>query len=163
SCRMNDSRSQEHEPGSAVHLPLDRLESVHMAFDWTVAPRLRHSRDHGRLVTPYAFRKPTYFRVRTCLASNKPVAQRPARLLADEGGEFVRQVQRGCEFGTARPDRLKTRLFGRLASFRAPNPLERQLLRRWWRQQTLRCVDMFALPVTSPQPLGHVPPNASVG
>ena len=35
---LHDSRPQEHEAGPAVHLSLDHLESVHVAFYWTVAP-----------------------------------------------------------------------------------------------------------------------------
>ncbi len=35
---MEDAEAQEIEAGTAVHLPLDELESVHLAFDVALTP-----------------------------------------------------------------------------------------------------------------------------
>ena len=67
--RVEHPRSQEHEPRSTVHLPLDRLQTVHMPFYGSVAPPLRHRRLHGRLVAADALGEPTQGRVRGGLAT----------------------------------------------------------------------------------------------
>ena len=61
--RVEHPRPQEHEPRPAVHLPLDRLQPVHMSLHGAVAPPLRHRRVHGRLVTTDALGEPPQVRV----------------------------------------------------------------------------------------------------
>ena len=125
--RVEHPRPQEHEPRPAVHLPLDRLQTVHMPLHGAVAPPLRHRRVHGRLVTTDAFGEPTQVRVRRGLTSRQPLAQGLGRLLTDQVGEPVRQVQRRGQLDAAAADGVEPRLFGRLAFLWSSGPLEGEL------------------------------------
>ena len=49
---MQHPGTQQREAGTAVHLPLDRLEPVDLAFHRAVAPRLLKRRRHRCLVLP---------------------------------------------------------------------------------------------------------------
>ena len=100
---------------------------VHVPLHGAVAPPLRHRRLHGRLVTADALGEPTQVRVRGGLASGQPLAQGPGRLLTDQVGEPVRQVQRRGQLDAAAADGVEPRLFGRLAFLRSSDPLEGEL------------------------------------
>jgi hypothetical protein len=77
SCGIEDSRSQQDEPRSAVHLPFDRLQAIDVSFHRTIAPPLRHAREHGGFVAPDAFGKSSYFRTGGRFAFYQPITQRP--------------------------------------------------------------------------------------
>src|SRR6476469_8359704 len=64
---LADPCPQQLEPGSPVHLPLDYFQSVHLALDGAVAPRLYQCRRHGRLVLTQAVsERPHLDAARTC-------------------------------------------------------------------------------------------------
>src|SRR3954467_13779008 len=81
--RVEHPRPQEHEPRPAVHLPLDRLQTVHMALHGAVTPPLRHRCLYTGLVTTDAFGEAAQVRVRRGLASRQPLAQGRGRPLTD--------------------------------------------------------------------------------
>src|SRR5205814_2069183 len=83
---------QEYEPRPAVHLPLDRLQPVHVSLHGAVAPPPHHRRLHTRLVTTDAFGEPAQVRVRRGLTARQPLAQGRGRPLPDQLGEPVRRV-----------------------------------------------------------------------
>jgi hypothetical protein len=65
-----------------------------MAFHGAIAPRLRHGRQHRRLIAADPFSEPSQFRVLAGLAPNQPITQGPLRPLPDQLGELVGQTQR---------------------------------------------------------------------
>src|SRR3954470_11900086 len=67
--RVEHPCPQEHEPRPTVHLPLDRLQAIHMPLHGSVAPPPRHRRVHRRLVTTDALGEPTQVRVRRGLTT----------------------------------------------------------------------------------------------
>jgi hypothetical protein len=50
--QRQESSSQGRDTGAAVHLPAQHLESVDMAFDRSIAPRLSHGAFHGTEILP---------------------------------------------------------------------------------------------------------------
>src|SRR5215211_4782063 len=56
---FHDSSFEKVEVGSAVHLPLQELQAVDLAFHLPVAPTLPEGRPDGAVVAAQAFGKPT--------------------------------------------------------------------------------------------------------
>ena len=123
--RIDDPRPEQHEPRSAVHLTLDRLQPVEVAFHRAIASPLRRGREHRRLVSPDPFGEAVQLRVRRRLAASQPIAQGSTRPPPDQLGELVGQVQRLRQLGAGGADCIEPRLLGRLALLKPTDPLER--------------------------------------
>jgi Metallopeptidase family M81 len=161
--RVERPRPLEHESRPAVHLPLDRLQTVHMSLHGAVAPPLRHRRMHRRLVTTDAFGEPAQVRVRRGLTSRQPLGQGRGRLLTDQVGEPVRQLQRRGQLAAGGADGVEPRLFGRLAFLWSTSPLEGELpCRRRPRDRRNGRVEPLSLPPGRAEPLRDERVDAAV-
>ena len=95
----HDAGLQQRESRTAVHLPFDRLQSIHVTFHRAVAPSRCHRRVHRRLVAANAFGEVANLRARTDLGPRQPLRQRAGRSLADQRRELVRKVQGTGQIG----------------------------------------------------------------
>ena len=112
----HDAGLQQGKPRTAVHLPFDRLQSIHVTFHRAVAPSRCHRRVHRRLVAANAFGKVADLRACTHFGPRQPLRQPAGCLLTDQCSEVVRKVQGGCQIGLA-PRILSRRLWASAVRF----------------------------------------------
>src|SRR5690349_6934918 len=92
------STTQQVEPGTSVHLPLDDLEPVDLALDLAVAPRLGQRGAHRIRVAPEAGGERGQG---AGLRLAQPAIERIGHLVLDHGRETADEIDSGGDGGGA--------------------------------------------------------------
>jgi hypothetical protein len=87
SCRQKDAAGQQIEPRPAIHLALEQLQPVDVAFDGALTPGQGHPGFHGGIIRPPSLGKAPEGREGARGGTHQPWLQLGRLALADEGGE----------------------------------------------------------------------------
>jgi hypothetical protein len=116
--------AQEQETATAVHLPLEELEPVHLTFDLAVAPGLSYRRDDGVVIAFDSGNEALQLRDIRLQASHQPRVERIGVPILENIAEPLSQFFDRGDLRVGRSDRLHLKLFFRgalLRRLREPN------------------------------------------
>lgn len=111
--RSQDTSSEQLEASFSVHRSLDQLETVHLPFDLSIAPREENRREHGVFIAP----EPSGKRPKLAVLSNiEPRCERIRVVCIEHAEKFLRECVHTSKHGRCITDRLDVVQFWQLES-----------------------------------------------